>query len=136
LSNEWVVAGIEPGKPPKRASLDGAISCRHEDERTLEDLLLAGDVDAVITHRLPKGLATGTIKRLWSDLEAAEAEYYQKTRIIPLLHLPVVRQSLLDTDAEACDDLLAAFTRAKDMDLEELRQTVVFGVSLPSVGRA
>lgn len=135
-ASEWIVAGVERGKPPRRQSHDESINCRYVEERTLEELLLVGEIDALISHRRPAGLADGTIRPLWRNLEMAEAAYFRETGVIPLLHLPVVRRSLLDEDSEAYDDLQRAFLRARDLALEELRQTVVFGISLPSIGRA
>jgi 4,5-dihydroxyphthalate decarboxylase len=68
--------------------------------RKLEDLLLAGAIDATVEPELPKSWLAGDsrLARLFPDFEAEEREYFRRTRIFPIMHPIVVRKELLDRE--------------------------------------
>jgi 4,5-dihydroxyphthalate decarboxylase len=49
------------------------------------------------------------------DLAAAQADYYQRSRVFPIMHMVVVSDDALAGHAGLARDLMDLFTRAKDV---------------------
>jgi 4,5-dihydroxyphthalate decarboxylase len=80
---------------------------------TLDGLLRAGDVDAIVTTRVPE--AGAGARRLFRDPERVEAAYYQRTRIFPIMHLVVVRRPVFEANRWLAASLMKAFEDSKAM---------------------
>jgi len=121
-SIEWVQAGVnEPGRAEKVAlRLPEGLRLRPEPTRSLNDLLLAGEVDAVLSARPPAALADGRLVRLVPDYRAAEEAYYRKTGVFPIMHVVALRREVLDPYPWAAMNLLKAFEQAKRRSLARL----------------
>lgn len=65
----------------------------------LEDLLLAGEIDATVEPGLPRAWleSRGTIARLFPDFRNEEKEYYKRTRVFPIMHPIVIKKEVLDS---------------------------------------
>lgn len=81
-----------------------------EQGRKLEDLLVAGEIDASVEPELPKGWLSGDGKlaRLFPEFERDEREYYRRTRVFPLMHPIVVKKELLDAEPWVAQSLYDA----------------------------
>ena len=92
-------------------------------DRTLQDMLVDGDLDAVISARPPQRFldGDGRIRRLFDDPRAVEEAHYRETGIFPIMHTVAIRSEVLDANPWVAGNLLTAFTRAKDRSLERLR---------------
>lgn len=121
-SIEWIQAGVnEPGRAEKVAlRLPEGLRLRPEPTRSLNDLLLAGEVDAVLSARPPTALADGRLVRLVPDYRAAEEAYYRKTGVFPIMHVVALRREVLDPYPWAAMNLLKAFEEAKRRSLARL----------------
>jgi 4,5-dihydroxyphthalate decarboxylase len=118
----WVQAGTnEPGRiegialePPS------GISIKAEPERTLNEMLLAGELEAVIAAHSPAAFedGSGRIVRLFSDYRAVEEEYYRATGIFPIMHTVALRRDVLDANPWVAGNLYGAFLEAKRRGLE------------------
>src|SRR5436309_26529 len=86
-SVEWVQAGVnQAGRVEKvKPKLPEGVRLRPEPQRSLNDMLLAGDIDAVLSARPPRGFGSG-IRRLFPAYEAVEAGYFRETGILPSMH--------------------------------------------------
>lgn len=81
--------------------------------RSLVEELTAGRLDAIMTPFLPPGFYTQTqVRTLFRDTQAAEADYYDRHRFIPGIHLIAARREALP-DAERAQHVLDAFEAAK-----------------------
>jgi 4,5-dihydroxyphthalate decarboxylase len=69
-----------------------------EQGRKLEDLLLAGDIDAMVEPALPRSWLSGNrmLAHLFPDFEKEEQLYYRRTRIFPIMHPIVIKKDLLE----------------------------------------
>jgi 4,5-dihydroxyphthalate decarboxylase len=131
----WIQGGTnEPGRVE---GIDlGAIpdlTITPERERSLNELLLAGDLDAIIAPHSPDAFAdrSGRVVRLFSDLLAVERDYYSATRIFPIMHVVVLRRDVHDAYPWLAANLLTAFTTAKDNSLQRARDTNVPRCAVP-----
>ena len=134
----WVRGGIEqPGRAEKIAvdlPADILVETAPAD-RSLNDLLAAGEIDGFIgprspscfVHRHPK------VRRLFDDPVAAATDFYHRTRIFPIMHVIGVRRSLADRHPWLPAALLKAFERSKAVALARLADTSATKVTLPFV---
>jgi 4,5-dihydroxyphthalate decarboxylase len=120
-SVEWVQAGVnEAGRVEKvKLKLPGGVRLRPEPGRSLNDMLLAGDLDAVLSARPPRGLGGG-IRRLFPGYESAEEAYFKETGIFPIMHVIVIRSDVLARHPWLAMNLFKAFDEAKRRSIERL----------------
>ena len=78
--------------------------------RALSDLLLEGELDAVV---YPERLTGSRIRPLFPDAAGAEREYARRTGLFPIMHLVAVRRELLETHPWLANELVTAFEQAK-----------------------
>jgi len=134
-SIRWRTGGLEQaGRVEKsRVRAPAAFSVEHVGEdHTLTELLLDGELDALITARPPSVFTAGDprIVRLFSDYRAAEAEFFADTGIIPPMHLVVIRREIVADHRWVPNSLRHAFEQAKTPVDEQLRDNAVSYSSL------
>jgi len=134
----WVRGGLEePGRPEKIAVMLPA-SVRLEAApagASLNGMLVAGEIDAIISPRVPSCHARGEahVGWLFDDPTAAALAYYRRTRIFPIMHMVGVRRSLAERHPWLPAAVLKAFTQAKALALARLADTAATKVMLPFV---
>jgi 4,5-dihydroxyphthalate decarboxylase len=126
---QWLQAGVrEPGRVEKvQLNLPKGISISARPERTLVDMLAKGDLDAVMSAREVPGA------RLFGDYRAAEAEYWKKTRIFPIMHVLVLRREVYERDRWVAMNLFQAFSEAKRRSVERVSEFGLSHLPLPWV---
>jgi 4,5-dihydroxyphthalate decarboxylase len=122
---EWIQAGVnEPGRREKvKLNLPAGLQVRSVPERSLNDMLLAGELDAIMTARPPAGLGQGhgqKIVRLMPDSQAAELQYFKDTSIFPIMHALVLKGPVLDAHPWVAMNMYKAFLEAKNRSMERL----------------
>lgn len=92
------------------------------DGRSLNDLLVAGELDAVIAPSPPDAFSAGDagIRRLIADPAAAERDYFARTGMFPIMHVIGVRRSLVEDHPGLAANLFRAFVEARDVAIREL----------------
>jgi len=85
--------------------------------QSTEAMLLDGELDALIPPNIVPSFRNKDprIRRLFQDARATVSEYFRKTRIFPITHTLVVRQSLFDDNPWLVSSLLEAFTKAEEI---------------------
>ena len=109
----WTQAGVhEAGRVEKvKLHLPPGLRVTPAPDRSLAEMLAKGDLDAVISARDPGG------ERMFPDYPAAEAAYFRKTRIFPIMHVVVLRRDVYERDRWIAMNLFQAFEEAKDRSL-------------------
>ncbi|MDT4892348.1 MAG: 4,5-dihydroxyphthalate decarboxylase [Pseudonocardiales bacterium] len=106
-------------------------------DRTLDDMLVRGEIDALYTARAPGSFQAGgpgaPVRRLFADPQAAEQDYFRATGIFPIMHTLVMRREVYERDRWIAVSLLKAFTQAKDLMYAQLREITALKISLPWV---
>ena len=120
-SVEWIQAGVnEAGRVEKvKLKLPEGVRLRPEPERSLNEMLLAGDIDAVLSARPPRAFGRG-ISRLFPDYETVEAEYFRDTGVFPIMHVIVIKTEALERHPWLAMNLYKAFEEAKRRSIERL----------------
>ena len=136
----WLQGGLEtPGRRerfPIRLAEGFPLSLIPEGA-TLSQLLAQGELDAVISARAPScyrkpGVA---VARLFEDYAAAEADYYRKTGIFPIMHALGVRRDVHERHPWLASSLAKAFAEAKRLADAEFHELTALKIGLPWIGR-
>ncbi|HUB96607.1 MAG TPA: ABC transporter substrate-binding protein [Stellaceae bacterium] len=132
----WRSGGIEqPGRDERTplAPIPGLDLKPIPADKTLSGMLAAGELDAMFSARAPSCFTTGAphVGRLFPDYRAVEKEYYHKTRRFPIMHLIGVKKSLVERHPWLPTSLFKAFSAAKALALEEVRDINALRVTLP-----
>ena len=102
-----------PFQPPARAKVTHIGR-----ERTLDAMLEVGEIDALFSAIIPPGVATGKVRRLFDDAEAAERAYFAKSRSFPIMHTFVIRTEVYRKNPWVARALYDAFKLAKARVME------------------
>lgn len=133
-SIEWVQAGVdEPGRE-EPVELDlGPFSVTPAPDRSLDDLLLTGDVDAVISARPPRAVVDEDprVRHLFADPVREEVAYFRDTGVFPIMHVVVLRRQLAESEPAVAAALITAFEHAKRRSLDRARRATVPSYPLP-----
>ena len=132
----WKVGELERVKPlefPLGVPPSGVAIEILAPDKTLENRLLSGELDAMISLKVPDSYRDGVpvIARLFPDPTAAEKDWYLESRIFPIMHAVAVRKSYIQRDRQLPRKLFEAFQLAKAHALSELAVIQVPKVSLP-----
>ena len=83
-------------------------------QRSLDDLLVEGKIDAILGAVMPPSLGKHPdLVRLFPDHSAMERDYYKRTGIHPIMHLIVIRKPVFDANPWIAQPLYRAFVAAK-----------------------
>jgi 4,5-dihydroxyphthalate decarboxylase len=107
------------------------------DGRLLSEMLLAGELDAVLAYKPIDPFKRGDdrVARLFEDPAAAEETYFRKTGIFPIMHLMAVRKDIAGADPDLARDVFEAFAKAQSYAMEDLHLEQALKVALPWLGR-
>jgi 4,5-dihydroxyphthalate decarboxylase len=102
-------------------------------EKVLSKMLDDGEIDVLYSARAPSSFKAGSknVGRLFSDYPAAEKEYYQRTKIFPIMHTIVLRRDVYKENPWVCVSLLKAATEAKRLAYNALFEVGVLRYMLP-----
>lgn len=105
-------------------------------DRTLEQALLGGELDALYSARAPRSFrpdaASATaIRRLFADPMQEEQRYYETTQIFPIMHTVVIKREVYEAHPWIARGLLDAFTEARDAAYAELDEVTALKHMLP-----
>jgi len=136
----WVQAGVnQAGRAEKVAlSLPEGVAVERILDRSLNEMLLAGDLDAVISAREPDAFVAGDarIARLWPDTQGLEEAYYRETGIFPIMHAIVIKKTTLDRNPWIAMNLFKAFEQAKVNAQQHLGRAITSRVPFPGAYHA
>jgi 4,5-dihydroxyphthalate decarboxylase len=119
---EWVQGGLqEPGRKERlEYHLPPEIRIRSVMDRTLDEMLLSGEIQAVFTARMPPSFVRGDarVARLFPDPKAAEQAYYSKTGFFPIMHCVAIRRPVYEANPWIAPNLLKALEASKRLAQE------------------
>ncbi|HVX55142.1 hypothetical protein [Nocardioides sp.] len=84
-------------------------------EQTLSEMLYDGEIDALLSPRIPSsfGRGDGRVVRLFPDTVAAEKAYYAATGIFPIMHVVAIRREVYQRHRWIAQSLTKALIEAK-----------------------
>lgn len=110
----WVVGSIDGGPAGLTDALPGHAQYA-ESGRHLVDLLLEGDLDALVCPVPPKGFyePERRIVRLLPDVWNAEREYFKRVQIYPAHHIAGLRREVFEGRPELARSLFETFESSR-----------------------
>ncbi|MDP9417199.1 MAG: ABC transporter substrate-binding protein [Actinomycetota bacterium] len=135
-SVRYVTGGQEtPGRIEKIAvDLRGKADVRAiPTNRTLSEMLVEGEIDALYTPRIPSPFAARDprVRRLFVDTVAAEKEYYVETGIFPIMHVVAIRRDVYEQHRWVAQSLYKALLLAKEQAYASLYESSALRFMLP-----
>ncbi|WP_458097936.1 hypothetical protein [Roseomonas sp. WA12] len=138
--NRWIVGGIDFPLAPidfvPRLHPTGVEVTLAPEGTDLGVLLEAGEIDALISADVPRCVLDGSprVRRLFTDHEAVERNYFRRTGIFPIMHAVVVTRKLAEREPDLVRAVYRAFCDAKATAAEELVRGMTFnnmGMMIP-----
>ncbi len=85
--------------------------------RNVEELLLSGEIDAVIAPNVLKSIRAGDprVRRMFAGCRDTIGNYFDKTGIFPITHTLVAREELLVKEPWIVQSLVDGFVAANDL---------------------
>lgn len=131
----WWVGGLrEPGyaerlahEPPPGVAIE-----RIPEDRALEEMLAAGELDALVATFAPEPFRRGEgVERLFSDYRRVEEDYFRRTGLFPIMHTVVVRRDVYEASPWVARSLLEAFDESRRRARARLRHLGTLAVMHP-----
>jgi 4,5-dihydroxyphthalate decarboxylase len=114
---QWVQGGTnEPGRVETLpVDLPDGVAMERATDRSLNDMLLAGEIEALLAPHPPAAFTDGSgrVVHLFSDCQAEEEKYYRRTRVFPIMHVVTIREDVYRLYPWLAMNLLKAFEEAK-----------------------
>ena len=90
---------------------------------SLDEMLAEGAIDAMLAPSFPAPFLRGDkrVARLFPDFKSLEIDYYRQTGIFPIMHLTIIRQSIVEQHPWVPANLAYAFNQAKQIAYQRLR---------------
>ena len=131
----WYQAGANaPGREEKvELNLPKGVTITRVKDRSLSDMLAAGDIDCAIIARPPTCFLEGhpDVARLFLHHVGMEEEYYARTRVWPIMHIIAMKKSIVEEHPWAARNLYNAFLESKNRSIERLLDPAVSRYPVP-----
>lgn len=100
--------------------------------KTLSQMLEAGEIDALVGPRSPSSFKPGgKVRRLFENHAAVEREYYQRTKIFPIMHVVAIRRDVYEKNPWVAQSLYKGFVQAQRISYQDLHETAALKTMLP-----
>lgn len=132
----WCIGGLDAPTQRPLLPLDLPASIKIDfltDGKTLEGMLAAGELDALLSLYIPESFIRGEphIARLFANPKDVAQDYYRRTRIFPIMHTVVIREDVHRANPWVAPSLYRAFCQARDVAVHGLYDTDALHLSLP-----
>lgn len=101
-------------------------------DQCIDAMLDCGELDAVLPA-LPASFRRGSpnVARLFPDFQSAEADYFTRTRIFPIMHVVVIRREIYEQNRWVAQALYKGFVKAKELAMRRLTTYPPLPATLP-----
>ncbi|HEX9337344.1 MAG TPA: ABC transporter substrate-binding protein, partial [Pseudonocardiaceae bacterium] len=125
----------EPGRVEKvRLTLPTDVDVRPiEPDRTLSDMLVSGEIDALYSPRSPAPFLARRpeVRRLFPNFREVEAAYFARTGIFPIMHVIALRRDVYLANRWLARSLTKAFEAARVAAMRGIDETAALRYMLP-----
>jgi len=132
---EWVQGGVnQPGRLEMgKIQVPEGVTITPVSDRSLSEMLLEGELDAVISARPPDVFLSGDgrLQRLMPNHREVELEYFQRTGVYPIMHTIAIKRDVYERNPWIAVNLMTAFELAKEKMVERMSDINVSRIPLP-----
>lgn len=126
------VRWVDGGGSQMEKSIPGVQIERASGMPALSEMLAQGKIDAFMGASAPTSFGKSPdIVRLFPNYREVERDYFQRTRIFPIMHTVVIRESLHKEEPWIAESLFKAFTESKRLALRSMRFSGAMRYMLP-----
>ncbi len=121
----WHYGGLNSADYAERLRHDSPPGVRLEPiptYRTLNELLEAGELDAVAASQPPRAFREGSprIRRLFENYREVERDYYERTGFYPIMHMVAVRRDVYEANRWVPVSLLRGMAESRRLAYEQM----------------
>ncbi len=134
-ANDWLIGDIDH---VERQTIDNknwpthSISIQAVVGRSLSSLMMAGELDALISYSPPEQFGKNiSMVRLFPEWRSVEQNHFQRTKIFPIMHLMGIRRDVMEAHPTLTGALVNAFDKAKQLAQAQLDVHQALPVMLP-----
>ncbi len=131
----WVQSGVnQPGRAETgRIRLPESVSLTYVKDRSLSQMLLDGDLDAIFSAHAPQIFEEGHpgIARLYPDYRPVEEAYYKETGIFPIMHTVALRRDVYEKNRWIARNLMTALEEAKRRSVARILDITASHTAVP-----
>ena len=132
---DWYQAGANAAGREEKVELDlpEGVRLTRVSDRSLSELLAAGDIDCAIIARPPTSFLEGhpDVVRLYPDYQQLELDYYRGSGVWPIMHIIAMRKAVLAEHPWVARNLYNAFLESKQRSVQRLLDPAVSRYPLP-----
>lgn len=132
---DWVQAGTEDvGRTEKvDLNLPAGLKLTRVNDKTLSEMLVSGELDAVFTASTPSPMRAGNpaVARLFANYREEEENYFKRTGVFPIMHVIAMRRDILGEYPWLARNLYLAFEEARLRSMERLFEGSVSRYPIP-----
>lgn len=125
----WYQAGAnEAGRVEKvKVFLPQGVEMTRVADKSLSEMLASGEIDCAIIARPPTCYLENhsDVVRLFPNYLDMEKEYYERTKVWPIMHIIAMQQHILDENPWVARNLFNAFSESKRRSVERLLDPAV-----------
>lgn len=130
----WRTGGVDKPGGGERIAIELPDRIRVEPigpDRTLSGMLVAGEIDVLISPSQPSAFDSPAVGRLFPDYRKVEEDYFRRTGFFPIMHGIGVRRSLAEEHPWLPGAVYKAFCEGRRRALDDLASVGVQRVTLP-----
>lgn len=136
-SMDYFVGAIEPSKTERISKVPHSLPSDVKvtpiaGGKNLSQMLEDGEIDAIFSATRPSSFdRSPNVIRLFPDFKKVEADYYQRTKIFPIMHVVAIKRSVYEANPWIAKTLTKAFAQSLEMAYEPLQERAALRYMLP-----
>ncbi|KAG4411861.1 hypothetical protein IFR04_015001 [Cadophora malorum] len=136
-SVKFFTGAIEPSEHERRSKIPhnlppGVSVTQIRQGQNLSQMLADGEIDAIFSATKPSSFYNSSkVGYLFPNFKEVEAEYYQRNKILPIMHVVALKRSVYDANPWIAKALTKAFSKALEIGYEPLEERAALRYMLP-----
>jgi 4,5-dihydroxyphthalate decarboxylase len=131
----WFAGGVDKPGRKERIPLNLRPEyrlTRIDESRTLGEMLVQGELDALISAKMPTAFREGgPVRRLFADPAGEEGAYFKRAGHLPIMHLCVLRREVYEENPQVVHAIYETFEEARQISLARLYDSDALTVMSP-----
>jgi 4,5-dihydroxyphthalate decarboxylase len=133
----FFTGAIEPSATERKSKIPHTLPAGVKVEaikagQNLSQMLEDGEIDAIFSASKPSSVGRSPhCDYLFSDFKSVEADYYQRTKIFPIMHVVAIKRAVYDQNPWIARTLQKAFAASLDLAKQALKERSALRYMLP-----
>ncbi|GFG27827.1 4,5-dihydroxyphthalate decarboxylase [Aspergillus udagawae] len=134
---EFFTGAIEPSNTERKSKVPhtlppGVKVVAIESGKNLSKMLEDGEIDAIFSASRPSSVGRSShCTYLFPDFKAVEADYFERTRIFPIMHVIAIKRTVYEANPWIARELQKGFAKSKELAFEALVERAALRYMLP-----